>query len=130
MWKKGKHLSVAFETNLFSAATLSVRLCTSFMVFGNANSIMACILSRLTLIPLWDTMKPRYFPAMLQTHTCLDSVSCYKIRGCRRSLRGRSSGRPLIRFLPSCHLHKLAHSSQSNVQIFCSSAFDTWRPRS
>ena len=111
--------------NLFSMATLLVRLYTSFMVFGDANSIMACILSGLTSIPFWDTMKPRNFPVVLQKHTCLDSVSCYKTEGCRRSLRGRSSGSPLVCFLPSCHLRKLAHSSQSDAQTFCSSAFDS-----
>ena len=67
--KKGRHLSVAFETNLFNAATLLFRLCTSLTIFGGANSIMACIFSRLTSIPLWDTMNPRNFLAVtLNTH--------------------------------------------------------------
>ena len=58
-------------------------------------------------------------------HICLDSVSCCKTEGCRRSLGGRSSGRPLICFLLTCRPLKLTYSSQSNVRTFCSSTFDT-----
>ena len=39
--KKVRHLSVALETNLFRAAILPFRLCTSLTVFGGANFIMA-----------------------------------------------------------------------------------------
>ena len=64
VWKKGRHLSVALETNLFKTATLPFKLCTSLTVFGGANFILAWILSRLTSIPLWDTMNPKNFPAI------------------------------------------------------------------
>ena len=50
--KKGKHLSVALETNLFNATIFPFRFCTSLAVFGRANSIMAYIFAELTLIPL------------------------------------------------------------------------------
>ena len=50
--KKGRHLSVALKTNLFNAAILPFKLCTSLTIFGEANSIMACIFSGLTSIPL------------------------------------------------------------------------------
>ena len=41
--KKGKHLSVAFEMNLLRAAILLINICTSFTVFGEVMSSMACI---------------------------------------------------------------------------------------
>ena len=34
VWKKGRHLSIALEMNLFNAATLPFRLCTLLTVFG------------------------------------------------------------------------------------------------
>ena len=49
--KKGRHLSVALETNLFNAVILLFRLCTSLTVFGGANSIMSCIFSGLISYP-------------------------------------------------------------------------------
>ena len=50
--KKGNHLSVALDTNLFNAAILPLRLYTSFTFLRGAISIMARILSRLASIPL------------------------------------------------------------------------------
>ena len=79
--KEGRHLPVTFEMNLFSVATLLFRLCTSLTIFGGCNSIMACIFSRLTSIPLWDIINPRTSLLSLQTHTCLDSVSRCKTKG-------------------------------------------------
>ena len=52
MRKKGKQLSIALDTNLFNAATLSLRLYTAFRFLGGAISIMAQILFRLTSISL------------------------------------------------------------------------------
>ena len=72
----------------------------------------------------------RIFLLSPRTHTCLDSVSCYKTKGCRRSLWGHLSGRPPICFSPVCCPRRLAHSSQSDVWTSCSSALDTWRPHS
>ena len=63
-WKKGRHLSVALETNLFRAATLLFKLCTAFTVLGGYSSNMARTFSGLTSIPLWDTMKPKNFLAV------------------------------------------------------------------
>ena len=60
--KKGRHLSVAFETNLFNATTHSVTLCTSLTVLGKVMSSMALIFSWFASIPHWDTMKRRNFP--------------------------------------------------------------------
>ena len=50
--KKGRHLFVAHETNLFNAVILSFKLCTSLTVFGGASSIMARTFSGLTSILL------------------------------------------------------------------------------
>ena len=50
--KKGRHLSVALETNLFSIVILPLRHFTSFVFLGGAISIMAQILFGLTSIPL------------------------------------------------------------------------------
>ena len=50
--KKGRHLSVTLETNLFNAATFPFRFYTSLTVFGGANSIIACIFFGLTSIPV------------------------------------------------------------------------------
>ena len=67
--KKGRHLFVTLQTNLFNAATLPFKLYTSLTVFGGANSIIACIFSELTLIPFWDTMNLKNFPVVtLNTH--------------------------------------------------------------
>ena len=55
---------VAFETSLFSAAIFPFRLCTSLIVFGGVSSIIAHTFSRLTSIPLWETMNPRNFPTV------------------------------------------------------------------
>ena len=60
--KKGKHLSIALEKNLFNAAVFSFKLYTSLMIFSSVNYIMACIFSELTSIPFWDTMNPKNFP--------------------------------------------------------------------
>ena len=84
MRKKGRHLSVAFETNLFKAAIFPFKFCTSLIVFGGSNSIMARIFSGLTSIPLWDTMKPKNFPTVTLNATCLDLASCYMTEGCQR----------------------------------------------
>ena len=51
MRKKGRHLSDVLETNVFNAAIFPFRLCTSLLVLGKANSIMASIFSGLTSIP-------------------------------------------------------------------------------
>ena len=64
MRKKGKHFFVALDTNLFSAATFPLRLCTSFTFLGGFISIMARILSEFASIPLCDTINPRNFPAV------------------------------------------------------------------
>ena len=63
--KKGRHLSVTFEMNLFRAAILPFKLCTSLIVLGGSNFIMARIFFALTSIPLWDTMEPKNFPAVI-----------------------------------------------------------------
>ena len=60
--KKGRHLSVAFETNLFRAATFLVRDCTSLTIFGEDISRIALTFSGFASIPLCDTMNPRNFP--------------------------------------------------------------------
>ena len=60
--KKGRHLSVAFETNLFNATTRLVNLCTSLTVLGEVTSSMALIFTGFASIPRWDTIKPRNFP--------------------------------------------------------------------
>ena len=62
--KNGRHLSVALETNLFRAATLPFKLYTAFTVLGGSSSNMSRTFSGLTSIPLWDTMKPKNFPAV------------------------------------------------------------------
>ena len=50
--------------NLFRAAIFPFKLCIAFTILGGSNSIMARTFSRLTSIPLWDTMKPKNFPAV------------------------------------------------------------------
>ena len=85
MQKKDRHLSVTLETNLFSATTLLLRLCIFMTFFGSVISIMACTLSGLALIPLWDTMNPRNLPVNTPNAHFLDSVSCYKKGGYKRS---------------------------------------------
>ena len=59
--KNGKHLSVAHEMNLLSAATLPFRLYTSLTFFEGLISRIAWILSGLASTPHWDTIKPRNF---------------------------------------------------------------------
>ena len=60
--KKGRHLSVALETNLFRAVTFPVRDYSSLIVFGEDILRMAFTFSRFASIPLYDTMKLRNFP--------------------------------------------------------------------
>ena len=62
--KKGRHLFVALETNLFRVALFPFKLWTFLTILGGSNSIMTHIFSRLTSIPLWDTMKPKNFPTV------------------------------------------------------------------
>ena len=62
--KKGRHLSIAFVTNLFNDAILPFRLYTSLTIFSGVSSIIARTFSGLTSIPLWETMNPRNFPAV------------------------------------------------------------------
>ena len=49
--KKGRHLSIALNTNLFNATTLPLRLYTSFTFLDGVISIIAWILSGLTSMP-------------------------------------------------------------------------------
>ena len=60
--KYGKHLSIAFETNLLNAATCLVRLCISLAVFNDSIFCIAWILLGLASIPLCETMNLRNFP--------------------------------------------------------------------
>ena len=50
--------------NLFRAAILPFKLCTSLTILGGSNSIMTRIFSGLTSIPLRDTIKPKNFLAV------------------------------------------------------------------
>ena len=59
--KNGKHLLVALETNLLSAATRSVSDWISLVFYGGFMSSIAWILSGFALIPLWETLNPRNF---------------------------------------------------------------------
>ncbi|GFS40748.1 hypothetical protein Acr_00g0070290 [Actinidia rufa] len=61
--KNDKHLSVAREMTLFSAATLSVSLRTSLIILGDSISSIALIFSGFTSIPVLLTRNPRNFPA-------------------------------------------------------------------
>ena len=60
--KKGRHFSVAFETNRLRATTFPVRDCTSFTAFGEDILRIALTLSGFASISLCDTMNPRNFP--------------------------------------------------------------------
>ena len=64
MRKKGRNLSLAHETNLFNAAILPFKLCTSLTIFDGASSIIVRTFSGLTSIPLWDTINPKNFPVV------------------------------------------------------------------
>jgi len=69
--KNVMHLSVALETNLFKAATFPVKVCTSFIVFGDLTLIIAFTLSGFASIPHWDTMNPKNFPeAIAKKNLC------------------------------------------------------------
>ena len=59
--KKGRHLSVALEINLLRAATLPVKLWTSFILLGDLMLMRACIFSGLASILQWLTIKPKNF---------------------------------------------------------------------
>ena len=50
--KKGRHLSVALETNLFRAVILPVSFWTSLTVLGKAILMIAYAFSRFASIPL------------------------------------------------------------------------------
>ena len=76
--KKGRHLSVTLETNLFNATTFLFRLYTSLTIFGGANSIIAYIFFGLTSIPFWNTMNHRNFPVVTpNTHLFRFSFMLY-----------------------------------------------------
>jgi hypothetical protein len=60
--KKGRHLSVEREMNLFNAASRPVSCCSCFVVFGDCISRTARIFSGLASIPLLETIYPRNFP--------------------------------------------------------------------
>ena len=60
--KKGKHLSVALEMNLWRATILPVSDYTFLTIFGDDISKMAFTFFGLAFIPLYDTKKPRNFP--------------------------------------------------------------------
>ena len=76
------HLSVALETNLFRAATFPVRLCTSFIVFGDLTSIITFTLSRFASIPCWDTMNPKNFPKATAKHILQGLILYYNYVVC------------------------------------------------
>ena len=71
------HLSVALEMNLFRATTFPIKLCTSFIVFGDFTSIIAFTLSRFSSIPHWDILNPKNFPKATQKHTLQGLISYY-----------------------------------------------------
>jgi hypothetical protein len=60
--KKGRHLSVEREMNLFNSASRLVSCCSCFVVFGDYISRTARIFSGLASIPLLETIYPRNFP--------------------------------------------------------------------
>ena len=65
----GRHLVVAFETNLFIVATRPISLCTSLTVLGEVMSSIALTFSGFSSILHCDTMKPRNFTnKTLKTH--------------------------------------------------------------
>lgn len=51
VFKKGRHLLVALETNLFKAAICPVNLCTSFIVLGEAILSIVFTFFEFTSIP-------------------------------------------------------------------------------
>ena len=110
--------------NLFSVATLSLRLCTSFPFLGGAVSIMARILFGLASITLYDTMNPRNFLLLPRMHIYLDWASCYKSEVCRRFPWDPSNDRPFFGFIPACRQCRLGHFSQSAMRTSCSWASD------
>ena len=78
--KNGKHLSVAFETNLLRSATHLVRLSTSLIFFGNSMFRISWILSRFASIPLYETIKPRNFlDATPKAHLLGSSFILYRL---------------------------------------------------
>ena len=66
--KKGRHLSVALEMNLFKAATFLFKLCTAFTVLVGSSSNMARTFSGLTFIPLLGHHETQEFPGRHPEH--------------------------------------------------------------
>jgi hypothetical protein len=60
--KKGRHLSVEREMNLFNAVSHPVSCCSCFVVFGDYILRTARIFLGLASIPLLETIYPRNFP--------------------------------------------------------------------
>ena len=91
MLKKGMHLSVARDINLFSAATQPVRLCTSLCLRGEGMFIKALILAGLASIPRALTMNPRNFPnATPKVHFKGFRFMQYRLRVTKTSSRSRA----------------------------------------
>lgn len=61
-WKKGLHLSLDWEMNLFKTVILLVSICTSLMLVGDDILINALIWVGLAYIPLCVTKYPRNLP--------------------------------------------------------------------
>lgn len=57
VFEKGRHLSIALETNLLSSVTLLVNFLTSLTVLDDGISSMTFTISGLASIPHWDIMK-------------------------------------------------------------------------
>ena len=73
-------LIAVLEMNLFRAATFPVKLCTSFIVFGDLISIIAFTLSGFASMPRWETMNLKNFPEVTaKTHFAgfTDLISYY-----------------------------------------------------
>ena len=133
--------SSAFGRKVGTYPLLSIQTCLVQWPYRLGFVLLWCLLMASSLILLVSCLGwPQYlfgipwtlgiFLSSPWTHICLDSVSYCITEGYQRFLEGRSSGRPLVCFLPTYRPHKLAHSFQSDVQTVCSSAFGTWRPHS
>jgi len=70
------------------------------------------------------------FQQLPQMRIYLDWASYYKSGGYQRFPWGLPNGRLPVDFSLACHPRRLGHSSQSNVQTFCSLPSDTLRLRS
>ena len=124
---KGSYRSTDLETKKLRVATFLAKDWTFFIVFRGESSNIARIFSRLSLIPLCDTMNPRNLSKLtLKAHLVRLSLIPYFIRVTNVSFISAKYVAAWLYSWPPYHLHKFSYFCIAVLQRLCLPISDSW----